>query len=60
MNTTNPYPLRIWRWVKHRVDAWHGRPTLHIALGDCSDRDLQDIGLRRDDRMRPAKLFWMR
>ena len=30
MNTMNPYPLRVWRRLKHRFTTWHARAGLRI------------------------------
>src|SRR4029077_14297095 len=45
MNTMNPYPLRVWRRLKHSFAVWHARAGLRIDLKDLTDSTLQDIGL---------------
>jgi uncharacterized protein YjiS (DUF1127 family) len=60
MDTSNAFPLRLWRRVRRGFAAWQVGANECTELSSLTDRTLRDIGLSRGfERLRPARPFWI-
>jgi uncharacterized protein YjiS (DUF1127 family) len=60
MDTTNAFPLRLWRRVRRAFAAWHVSANGCTEVNNLTDRSLRDIGLSRGfERLRPHQPFWI-